>query len=218
MIALTAATPWERRPLEKLGVPVWETGIGPTRTKIALNKIPSPEPESIVISSGFAGALQPGLRSGDLVMDPLEGPIELAVGARELAESLEMTMHMGKIYSVNRVVSDGAGKRELGKSHRAAAVDMETAAVRDWCQRNGATALAIRVILDEIDDPLPDGLPQDTSFMAGVQYALSRPAQIPMLIGLGIRQKRAMDGLLRFLECYLPSIPKLQENAHAEET
>ncbi|PCI37200.1 MAG: hypothetical protein COB53_07210 [Elusimicrobia bacterium] len=218
MIVLTAATPWELRPLQSLGVPVWETGVGPVKTKSALENQSPPPPGSIVISAGFAGALQPGLLSGDIIMDPLEGPIELAVGARELAESSKIPFHMGKIHSVNRVITAHGAKRELGESLRAAAVDMETAAIRSWCQKNKATALAIRVILDEIDDPLPEGMPEDTSVLAGARYALSRPSQIPLLISLGLRQRRAMRTLVRFLQAYLPAIPHMNEQPDAEET
>lgn len=218
MIALTAATPWERSPLETLGVPVWETGIGPVRTKAALRKKPAPEKNSFLISAGFAGALQPGLSTGDIIMDPLEAPIEFAVGARELAESLKIPLHMGKIHSVDRVVTEPGAKRELGETLRAAAVDMETAAIRTWCTKHSVTPLAIRVILDEVDDSLPDGMPEDTSLWAGARYALSRPTQIPLLIGLGFRQKRAMQNLVNFFKAYLPSIPEMSENYHAEET
>lgn len=215
MILLTAATPWERDPLRGAGFDVVETGVGPEKARAALASWTGSA--SVVVSAGFAGALQPGLASGDLVFDPLEAPVALAEGARETAAALSLPLHMGRIHSVGRVISSPAEKRALGASVRAAAVDMETAAVRDWARVRKAVPLGIRVILDAVDDPLPDGIPDDDSFAAGVRYALRRPAQIPFLIGLGLRQKRAMSVLVRFLVAYAPRIPSLLERSHAEE-
>jgi nucleoside phosphorylase len=172
---------------------------------------------AVLISAGFAGALQPGLATGDIVFDPLEAPVSLAQGARETAEELGVKLHMGKIHSVDRVLTAKGAKRELGESLRAAAVDMETASIATWACERGATPLGIRVILDEVDDPLPEEAPEDASFSAGLRYALSRPTQIPLLIALGIRQKRAMSVLVRFLEVYLKRIPSYIEISNAEE-
>ncbi|OIO10552.1 MAG: hypothetical protein AUJ52_04015 [Elusimicrobia bacterium CG1_02_63_36] len=215
MILLTAATPWERRPLEKTGLEVLETGIGPAKAREALDAWRGRA--SVVVSSGFAGALQPGIFCGDILFDPLESPVALAQGARETAEELGIPLHMGRIQSVDRVLESPDDKRRLAAQVRAAAVDMETAAVRDWARSRGVTPLGVRVILDGLDDRLPRGLPKGDSLAAGVRYAFSRPAEIPFLIGLGLRQRRAIAVLVRFLEAYAPRIPSFLERSHAEE-
>lgn len=223
MIVVTAATRWESEPLARLWglspstpgllrgeaagrkVALVETGIGAEKTREALRRL-GVEKVSVVLSAGLAGALQPGMRRGDIVLDLRGGPIERAEAARAIASRLGLALHMGAVASSERVLAAPAAKRALGLERRAAAVDMESAAVREWAASRGAEFLAVRVVLDELGDRLPEGVPEGDGPAELARYALARWKDIPLLLSLGLRQKRAMSSLARFLGELAPEL------------
>jgi len=162
-------------------------------------------PALTVISSGLAGALQPGVRTGDLVADVREAPLELVQSMRETAEKRKLPIHMGVFLSANRVLHP-AEKRELGTKQRALAVDMESGALRDWTRARGGTFLAIRAVLDEIDDDLPEDAPSNGA-LGTLAYAARHWRMLPKLAALGLRQGRAMRRLAIFLQAWLEEAP-----------
>jgi nucleoside phosphorylase len=89
-----------------------------------------------VIMAGLAGALDPSLKVGDVVIG--EGPITLdSSGLRH-----------GTIHTSKHLISTAQEKAELFASTKAAAVDMETAIVQQWAQRQGIQFVSIRAISD----------------------------------------------------------------------
>src|SRR6266850_2319227 len=123
MIIITAATRWEAGPLEKLqrpGLTLLKTGMGPVKARQAIESLKMSGSELTVISSGLAGALQPGVRGGDLVADFREAPLEFVQSARATAERLKMPLHLGKFMAAERVLKP-AEKRDLGLKNRALA-------------------------------------------------------------------------------------------------
>jgi len=113
-----------------------------------------------VLSAGFAGGLTADMKRNDVLMadhvaDAAGG--RLAIDLRVDPDSLAKTphVHVGRLLTVDRVVRLGEEKRSLGQEHGALAVDMETFAVAEVCRRRGARFLAVRVIVDTVDDDLP---------------------------------------------------------------
>ena len=203
MIIITAATRWEAGPLERLRrVTLVRTGIGAASAKAAMERLDLPErgEQLLVISSGLAGALQPELRSGDLVADVREAPLELVQAARATAERLKLPLHMGVFAAVDRVAS-AADKRALG-AKRMVAVDMESGALREWTKARGGTFLAIRAVLDELDEDVPADIPGEGA-VETLKFAARHWRRIPKLAALGLRQGRAMKRLAVFLEEWL---------------
>jgi len=205
LILVTAATKWEAEPLSRLTrVQLVRTGIGPTSARAAMEKIDLKDSGPlIVVSSGLAGALQPGIKSGDLVADVREAPIEFVQSMRATAERLRLPLHMGVFAAVDRV-ANAAEKRELG-AKRMVAVDMESGALRDWTRARGGTFLAIRAVLDELDEEVPGDAPGDGA-LETLQFAARHWRKLPKLAALGLRQARAMRRLSAFLADWLASI------------
>jgi adenosylhomocysteine nucleosidase len=138
------------------------------------------EPQ-IVVSAGFAGALDPALKRGDIlladsVVDSAGEIITLRpalpkpdspTGANAKnpspnsihnlkAEKLARPgVHVGKLISLDRVVRQPAEKQSLYQQHHALAVDMETFAVATVCRRRGVPLVSARIILDAASDTLP---------------------------------------------------------------
>ncbi len=206
-VLVCAATKWEAGPLSRrLSAVVLRTGMGPQRARAALSAVPAEDHYDLAVSAGFAGALQPGIAPGDVVMDVREAPAEWPPLSREIAQRLGVRLHFGRIMHSDKVLAAPSAKRCLGEKERACAVDMETEAVRAWARERGAEALAVRVVLDAVDDELPAELPQGEDFPALARYALSRPASLPGLIRLGMRQRRAIAVLGDFLAALLESL------------
>ena len=118
---------------------------------------------SLVITSGFAGGLNPQLLTGDVVFEigrsrgdeTLTGPkLEtphvvsyeklLAAGARE-----------GKFHFADHVATTAAEKWTLWQQTSADAVEMESQISRDICREQGIPSATVRVILDQAGEDLP---------------------------------------------------------------
>lgn len=223
MILLCAATKWEAVPLAKsLGlerssprlferpdgaIALLQTGMGQQKTARSLRQWSASSGGCrTAISTGFCGALQPGMRTGDIVADLGGCDAALVEKARRTAEERGLRLHFGRIIHSDTVVSSPVHKEELGRAQRASAVDMESAAVRQWAAESDAPALCLRVVLDSMKQPLPERLPQDEDFFSLLRYAAGNLRQAPLLAYLGYRQRQALDSLRRFLGPYLETL------------
>jgi len=215
MTVITAATPWESRPLARAlglqrrpddlrlhqgpGLLLVETGMGPERTHAALRGLASRFAIRGIIGTGFAGALQPELLCGDIVVDPHDASCDLVDRVRRTATATRARLFLGRLASAPAPLCDPAAKRDLGLRTRATAVDMESSAARSWCVGRGVPFAGIRVILDSVDQRLPGTAPQGESLAALARYALASRGELPMLLSLAFQQRRAIRTLGRFL-------------------
>lgn len=150
------------------------TGVGASsdcraRLRAALN--PAPD---LVISSGFAGALRPGLAVGDLVIgDNHSDPALAETAARLLAGP---ALHRGRLTTQPLLAETPASKWALGAATGAVAVDMETGWIAAACAEKGIRLLSLRVISDAADQAFP--VPGDVLF----DVARQRPryARLPL--------------------------------------
>ena len=233
MILLTAATPWESGPLAKrwklertgatfrgraFGVDliILETGMGAAATESATGEPARTDPALVleaVVCTGLAGALQPGVRSGELVADLRGAPLDWVQAARQTAAELGRPLHLGVIWTSDDVVRDPQSKRALGEARRAVAVDMEGAVVRRWAEGRSIEYLSVRAVLDAVDQRLPSGAPENDSPAAVARFAASHWRELPLMAALWPRQLRAMAALGVFLEAWLPRLAAQQANA-----
>ena len=216
-ILIVAATRWEARPLAAaLGLAgqspdSWSgsinqrdiklilTGMGGPAVLAALDRQPPP---SLVISTGFAGALQQDLKTGDVVVEELTPCPQEAVALRLDSQCIRFA----KIAHADHPLRLPAEKLALGKSVGAPAVDMESDSVRKWAKEHGLKALAVRVILDEASYALPQTLPRSEAPLALAGYALANPQAWPRLAGLWCRQRKAAKALCFIVKCLLERI------------
>lgn len=221
-VLIAVATPWESRPLAKSlglspdGPGLWrglsggfratllETGIGPAAAAGALERhaASNGKPPSLVVSAGLCGALQPGLRPGEVVLDARGAPLWLAKNAQPAAERAGVILHLGAVASADRVL-DPAEKRALGDSQRAAAVDMESSAVRVWAEARSADFVAARAVLDAVGESAPNAAPEGEDTRSLLRFLAAHWTELPLLLRTGWRARRAMDALGRFLPEYL---------------
>src|SRR5262245_57324246 len=120
------AVPQEARPFQRLMVSRPEvqtliTGMGPRNAEVALRRVLERERPLHVMSCGFAGALDPTLRVGDVVFltpDPDWDARLVAAGARPVS-----------FFSTAQVVTTAAQKEQLWREKGTAAVEMESCAI-----------------------------------------------------------------------------------------
>lgn len=134
-----------------------ETGVGATAMETALRWCLSaphfggmPYRPRQLISAGFSGALQPGLRIGDLVC-----AIEVvdthgnSWPAHRPSAWAGCEIAAGRLLAVPELVGDPREKQRLGRQYDALAVDMESAIAARVCQEYQVPFACLRVISDD---------------------------------------------------------------------
>ncbi|HVC09596.1 MAG TPA: hypothetical protein VNH15_06630 [Elusimicrobiota bacterium] len=222
-VLLCAATRWEAAPLarrlklvsagtflfsgrvQETPVLLVKTGMGADNASRALGTILPAEKLSRVLSVGLAGALNAQAKSDSIVADIPDEHSRWKDAARAAAKKTGAALHLGGVVNSDGVASP-AQKRALGEETGALAVDMETAAVRRWARGRGVPALALRVILDELDEELPSRVPAGEDAASLVKFAAANAGSLVRLWSLGRRQRRAMGVLSEFLQEFLPCL------------
>lgn len=180
-------------------------GIGHRRAteaaRRAFDSIPGAE---LAIGTGVVGALSSGLKPGDLVLsdrilksdgDGQTAEQVIAVSdshlravGRSLA-SAGIAYSTGAILTSHRVLATGAEKRRAKESTGAIAVDMETAAIAAEAATRGLPFVAIRAVLDEVDDEVVGAEMADADGnvrpLAATSYLIRNPAtmlKLPKMI------------------------------------
>ncbi|HEX4143342.1 MAG TPA: hypothetical protein VHY91_07310 [Pirellulales bacterium] len=145
-----------------------------------------------IVAAGFATALVPELRVGDIVMaDRLVNQAggELAVDFQIEPASLATLRHLrvGRLVAVDHLPVEGYEKQRLAKRHGALAADCQSASVADVCRQQRVRFLAIRAIREPCDS-LPvevDNVVRQRSWPGRIgavaAAAFRRPSSLPEL-------------------------------------
>lgn len=131
-----------RREVRRLkpGAAVVVGGPGRLNAARAAERLAARGPLSGLISAGFAGALSPSLRVGDLVVNTDVPEWQALARSRSVA--------VGRIVTVDRVIRTAAGRAQLAERTGGLAADMESAAVAEVAARHGLPFAAVRAITD----------------------------------------------------------------------
>jgi len=210
---------WEARPLDaggvtlscfqRDGVTALCAGIGPEAARRAAEAVIAHAKPQLVISAGFAGALESGIRVGTVIRPA--SVVESGSGRR-----FTITDGSGILVSSPEAVGPSR-KRELGGLFRAQAVDMEAAAVAEVAARHGIGFRAVKAISDELEfrildlSRFVDGAGQlHTGRLLG--FVAVRPARWPTLLRLAQSSRLAAARLCRALS------DMLREQQHGDAT
>ena len=187
------------------GFPVFENGqltlvcggIGSPHALAATRWAIASEKPEVVMSVGFAGALVPDCKVGDMVTPG-------TVIDESTGEVFSLRVGSGVLVSSTAVASP-RGKRELASRYGAQTVDMEAAAVARAAREGGIPFLVVKAISDEVDFCLPPlqqfvseaGTFQTSKFLA---HVVVRPTVWPGVLQLGTHAKKASSQLCNWLE------------------
>lgn len=170
MIAVTFALPSESRAFrrhlasQRGEVAILHTGVGAAACRQRLEPFLDAQPFDIVISSGFAGGIDPSLGVADLLLaenfsDPglLARAQALLTVVRDSVEpgKTSFPTHVARLVTTDRIVETAAERADLARGQGAAAVDMETRWIAEACARREIPLLSLRVISDTAAAPLP---------------------------------------------------------------
>jgi len=180
-------------------------GIGAETARRATEAVIALYRPELVQSVGFAGALDPALRVGEIfspsrVIDARDGSrVEIATGRGVLVSAA--------------LIAGPEQKLKLAESYGAQAVDMEAAAVARGAQASGVRFMAVKAISDESSFAMPamdrfiggDGQFRTLSF---VTFAGFRPWLWPRVIHLGRNGAKASRALCAELDRYIHQAKK----------
>ena len=154
-------------------------GIGQTAAGDATRRLVASHPVEAVVSTGFAGALHPDLRPGEIFVArsvahgdtvyPCSIPVRTPDGSRK-----------GIVRTVDRVVVTAREKLDLGRKG-AGAVDMEAGAVAQVAAEAALPFYCLKAISDSVERDLP----VDFNLALKPDGSLSLPAVARLATGVG---------------------------------
>lgn len=172
------------------------TGMGQRNAERAIRAALATGLPNLVLSSGFAGGLNPGLATGTVIFTAGSEtgltPALLAAGAQP-----------ARFHCAERVVSTAEQKRTLRQTTGADAVEMESQIICAVCREQNIPSAIVRVVLDTADGDLPldfNQLMTSDQRLDPRKLALAlvkSPARIPALLRL---QKQARVASLKLAE------------------
>jgi len=211
-------------------------GIGHRRTtetaRRAFELVPGAE---LVIGTGVVGALSSGLKPGDLVLADriltidADGRVDEQVSTagdahiRAIGRSLAragIAYSTGAILTSHRVLATSAEKRRAKTITGAIAVDMETAAIAAEASLRGLPFVAIRAVLDEVDDEVVGAAMADQDGnvkpLAATSYLLRNPATMLKLPRMMRNLSRATASIADALTAiaHEGNVPAATKRAH----
>jgi adenosylhomocysteine nucleosidase len=181
-------------------------GMGFEAARRATEAIISLYRPSVILSVGFAGALDEKLHVGDLVQ------ARYVVDARDGSRT-DTGSGIGVLVS-SPAVAGAEQKAKLGKSYGAQAMDMEAAAVAKGAEARGLRFAAVKAISDEVGfamPPMDRFIAADGSFRARsfALYAAKRPFIWPDVLRLAQNSAKAARALSVLLQSqYAVSVPE----------
>lgn len=193
VFALTEESSEFRRRIERSRlaeqVKVTHSGVGPAAAAQHIGRVLAECPE-LIIAAGFAGGLDPALRSGAIVMATNHSSHDLIARATGAVA--------GVFAHADVPVETVAAKAALARATGAIAVDMESQPVADACVRAGVPLLIVRVISDPADKPLP------VPFAEWFDLARQRPRPIRLVTWL-VRHPSRIVPFARFIRGLRPA-------------
>jgi hopanoid-associated phosphorylase len=162
-----------------------------------------------LVSFGIAGALDPALPVGALVLpdsvrdaEGRDHSVHMEWRDR-LAAVLPEAIAGGRAYGSETMIADVAGKAALHRSAEALIVDMESHILGEAARAAGLPFLIVRAVSDHARRDLPPtafhGTAPDGSIRHGAVVArlMTRPQDLPGLVALGMGSARAHRALGR---------------------
>lgn len=179
-------------------------------------------PCSLLVSLGFAGALDPALRPGDLIVadaflyadaPPLVLPDPLSLQGERDGERVLAPYPSGALLTVDAPLLTPAAKRRARAASGAAVVDMEGRRIAEAAAERGVPIVAVRAVIDEADFALPPFAAEIAAAgghdeRARAFRAAANPREAAGMLLLALRARKAARSLRRATDAILAVQPE----------
>jgi adenosylhomocysteine nucleosidase len=195
----------------RLRVGVWVLGAMGARAATSLKRKLNDSVPALLISAGFAGGLQPGLKAGDLVLGENHSDRNIVANL-----SLDKRWHVGGVTTAEAILERAEDKRCLGLETGSLAGDLETAQLAEICAERRLSMLSVRCISDAVEDDLP--VPADVLLnpqtgrpnpLMLFRYLISHPSCVTAFNKLLKNSRMAQVQLANGLEEILPQLVRM---------
>jgi adenosylhomocysteine nucleosidase len=197
------------------------TGIGPEAAKSAASAVFNRQPMALAISTGFAGALVPAavgdvivgtsVSSGVLngtwnqIAQAISCDAAVVSAVRSAIAQIGMTIRLGSVVSLSRVVCRASEKQAIGQLTGAVALDMESAALGMVAKKREVPFLVVRTVSDLVDQDLPldfNLFLRPSGWVQGIVAMMSHPSSLIGLNRLRRQSRLASDCLTAVCSAY----------------
>jgi nucleoside phosphorylase len=184
-------------------IEILHTGVGEHVCRERLGKFLQDQQFDLLISTGFAGALNEELRVGDLFLAKNFSTFDLNK-RHSLFSSLPI--HIADLLTVPALIDSSEQRNNMARESGAAAVDMETKFIARACAAHALSLLSLRVISDTPRNLFPappkvlfDIEQQRTHVTALARFFLAHPNRVPRLVQFARRIAHARKTLAKAL-------------------
>lgn len=141
---------------ETTRIVVAEPGLSYPRHRSAAEWLVDTHHAPWILSVGFSSSLSPDVHPGDLVLaDEIRDTHGNIMPVRCTLKP-QKRVHVGRLVVADQHPLTSDAKRSLAQSSEALAVDTASLAVAQICYERNVRFLAIRAIIDELDDDIPE--------------------------------------------------------------
>ena len=180
-------------------IEVLHTGVGEKVCRQRVGNFLENQQFDILISTGFAGALNDELQVGDLLLAKNFSTVDLDERPSLFSS---FPIHMANLLTVPAVIDSSEERDKIARASGAAAVDMETEFIARACAEHGVPLLSLRVITDTPRQPFPapmkvlfDMERQRTDYRQLFSHVLKNPMMLWRLLRFGIGVAHARKAL-----------------------
>jgi len=151
---------------------------------------------SNVVLAGFAGALSPQLKRGQIL-------IVQDYSSESLINFLKLLpgFDIARVYPSDRVIASAALKQQIGSQYNCQLVDMETDAVARAVIQHGIEFLSIRAISDLAAEDIPDDV-----LSKGYNMHTGKTSPVRLIMHLAVNRQR-----INAFKAFLKPLPQVRK-------
>jgi nucleoside phosphorylase len=179
-------------------IQVLHTGVGERVCRERVGKFLANQQFDLLISAGFAGALNDQLQIGDLLLAKNFSTVDL----NQNRSFSTLPIHTADLLTASALIDSSEERRKLARTSGAAAVDMETEFIARACAEHAIPLLSLRVITDTPQQlfPAPPNIlfdieHQRTNPLKFATFFLGHPHRVPRLVKFARRISQARKTL-----------------------